>query len=326
MERTTVLVPLDGSTLSAVARPYADAIARAMEAPLRLLAVVEREPGVSESQPVEVHAHLERGHVEGVTHTLETTATEPREHGLRVSTDVLKGDPVDEILAAADQENVRMTVMANHGRGGFQRALVGSVSDKVMRLNAHPTFLIRSEEQGTLGPVSLRRLMVLLESSPLAEAAVPVATELAGATSALLVLVRVQPFTTPMWLPDASPEAITEMEAADVADAEQYVAGVRRGIPPAVRTDAKVLRGSAALELPQFASEADIGLVVITTHGRGGFRRLVLVSVADRMVRAGLPVLLVQPSLAAPTAVHETALHCANCRRLVTTSSDDKAR
>jgi nucleotide-binding universal stress UspA family protein len=189
-----------------------------------------------------------------------------------------------------------------------------------MRLNAHPTFLIRSEEHGTPGPVSLRRLMVLLESSPLAEAAVPVATDLAGATSALLVLVRVRPFATPMWLPDARPEAITEMEATDVADAEQYVAGVRRGIPPAVRADSKVLRGSAALELPQFASEADIGPVVITTHGRGGFRRLVLGSVADRMVRAGLPVLLVQPSPAAPTAVHETALHCVNCRRLVTTS------
>jgi nucleotide-binding universal stress UspA family protein len=228
MERTRVLVPLDGSTLSAGARPYADAIARAMEAPLRLLAVVEREPGVSGSRPVGVHAHLERGHVEGMTHTLETTATEPREHGLRVSNDVVIGDPVDEILAAADQENVRMTMMANHGRGGFQPALVGSVADKEMRLNAHPTFLIRSEEQGTPGPVSLRRLMVLLESSPLAEAAVPVATDLAGATSALLVLVRVRPFATPMWLPDASPEAITEMVAADVADAEQYVAGGAR--------------------------------------------------------------------------------------------------
>ncbi|MGD9889734.1 MAG: universal stress protein [Dehalococcoidia bacterium] len=326
MERTSVLVPLDGSLLSAAALPYAETIARATGAQLRLLAVVEHEPDGPRSQPAEVRAHLERARMEGMTHELHAIAAKYRERGLIAATEVVLGDPVDEILAAADLKDVRMTVMATHGRGGFQRMMMGSVADKVMRLNAHPTLLVRTDEQVVPEPVSLVRVMVPLDGSSLAEAALPMAIDLARACSAAIVLVRVQPFATPLWMPDSTPEAAEEVDAAIAAAAESYLGTIRGEIPPAIRTQTVVLRGSPLLRLTEFVAEADIDLVVMTTHGRHGFRRMVLGSVADRMVRGGVPVLLVRPQSPTTALAQESALHCANCGRLVTAVPIDEAR
>jgi nucleotide-binding universal stress UspA family protein len=62
------------------------------------------------------------------------------------------------------------------------------------------------------------------------------------------------------------------------------------------------LRGIAATGLRDLIEQESIDLVVMSTHGRGGLRRLVLGSVADRLVRSGAPVLLVRPDTATSDA------------------------
>jgi nucleotide-binding universal stress UspA family protein len=143
--------------------------------------------------------------------------------------------------------------------------------------------------------LTLARVLVPLDGSPLAEAALHPAAELAALAGALLVLVRVEPWLTER---PASPAQLPEfaaMEEEAAAAAGNYLDGVRACVPEGVQTETVVLRGQPAVTLADFALHERIDLVVMTTHGRGGLRRLVLGSTADRLVRAGVPSLLIRP-------------------------------
>jgi len=76
--------------------------------------------------------------------------------------------------------------------------------------------------------------------------------------------------------------------------AQQYLEGVLGRLPAGVAADIAVIRGVPAATLADYLQENAVDLVVMTTHGRGGVRRLALGSTADRLVRLGLPVLLIR--------------------------------
>jgi nucleotide-binding universal stress UspA family protein len=188
-----------------------------------------------------------------------------------------------------------MVVMATHGRGGLQRLFLGSVADKVMRTADQPTLLISPSEDATARQaIQLRRIVVPLDGSPLAEAALAPAARLAAAAGARLVLLRVQswPVMTTMalpYVPDLGP-----VEAELERQAQQYLEGVLGRLPAGVAADIAVLRGIPTMTLVDYVQENAVDLVVMTTHGRGGVRRLALGSTADRLIRLGLPVLLIR--------------------------------
>jgi nucleotide-binding universal stress UspA family protein len=147
--------------------------------------------------------------------------------------------------------------------------------------------------------VALRRLMVPLDGSALAEAALPVAAYLAQAAGAKLLLVRAEP-----WLASHMGEFeyagyvtdIERLEAEVAARAMSYLALVQEQLPPGLGVETAVHRGYIVDALLDCAERGDIDLIAMSTHGRGGLRRLVLGSTADRFVRAGLPTLLVPPA------------------------------
>jgi nucleotide-binding universal stress UspA family protein len=62
---------------------------------------------------------------------------------------------------------------------------------------------------------------------------------------------------------------------------------------PDVKTD--VLVGTAAWRLEEYVAAKGIDLVVMTSHGRGGFVRTALGSVTDRLLGGAAPVLVVRP-------------------------------
>jgi nucleotide-binding universal stress UspA family protein len=151
----------------------------------------------------------------------------------------------------------------------------------------------------------LKRLVVPLDGSPLAEEALPLAVELGAATRARLTLVRVEPWVTEGSAPYGSVPEFTRREDDAATAAQEYLTRVARRLGPVPANDTVVLRGRPAEELVDFSVHERFDLVIMTTHGRGGLRRLVLGSVADRLVRAGVPALLARPK--EPTA-HRDAL------------------
>lgn len=74
---------------------------------------------------------------------LERWANDARARGLAVRTALRTGVPHDEIVALATDERADMVVIGTHGRGGVDRALLGSVADRVVRLAPCPVLTIR---------------------------------------------------------------------------------------------------------------------------------------------------------------------------------------
>jgi nucleotide-binding universal stress UspA family protein len=70
--------------------------------------------------------------------------------------------------------------MATHGRSGMQRWLLGSVADKVLHRSTNDVLVIRATDQGkTDGEASLKKVIVPLDGSPLAEKVLPHVVDLA---------------------------------------------------------------------------------------------------------------------------------------------------
>jgi nucleotide-binding universal stress UspA family protein len=291
MTTPTVLVTLDGSPIAEAALPYGQLLAQALSARLELLSVLESPSLLSstdgDSTPLERESYLQR------------LAAAWTGGATVVGTYVVAGTPSDAILTAAREPDVVAMVMATHGRGGLQRALIGSVADKIMRQSTVPVLLVRPS--ATAQP-ALRRLLVPLDGSPRAEAALPWAATLAAAAGASVLLVRaeapmIERVPTLEYVPDFS-----DLDAAIVAHAEAYLATVRTQLPATLPVETRVV-ALPGLQLPAVATETGADLVVMTTRGQGGMRRVLVGSVADRMVRLGPPVFLVP----APDADEEEA-------------------
>lgn len=284
----TILVPVDGSPLAERAVPYAVKLAKAAGAKVALLRVLDTlRPGrraASEPDPrVQLEATAERARAGGAE--VET-----------VTRQVYYGDTAAVIVQAAREERAGLIVMSTHGRGSLGRWLYGSVADAVLRTAEVPIALVPADCGRPWPAKRPLRLLVPLDGSDLAAAALGPAAELAdGMGAELLLLSVVQPPTY----------AYAEGYAYLALDPEKERAAAARELQAAaekLRTGSRIVKTRVELGFPveailEVAREADIDLVVMATHGRGGLARLVLGSVATgTLQRSGLPVLLVRPS------------------------------
>ena len=302
MSASNILVTLDGSPLAEAALPYAAAIAHATGERLSLLSVVERpDYGQSETGRALSESVLQE-QSEGMAVYLDDLASRPLLEGLQIERRVVPGKPVDAILAAAGSVSTSLTVIATHGQGGLRRAFLGSVADKVMRLNATPTLVVRAGGQANAAePPRLARIMTPLDGSPRAEAALEPAARYARALHAQLVLIRA---VLPLEAMVLSANGVYDYSDADKAQdraAWAYLTGVRKRLAADLDVDLLLIE-SSPLTLPEYAVAAGIDLVIMTTRGHGGLKRLALGSVADRMVRLGPPVMLIPTRVVERTA------------------------
>jgi len=298
MSAGSILVPLDGSPQSEAVLPLATAIAKAQAQALTLVSVVEPEGSNPLLLHIEQDSDLARSLHREAEAYLNRIAQRLTVQGVATSGAIVGGVPAEQILRFASERGVSMIAMATHGRGGIQRWALGSVADKVMRLSSLPTLLVRPPE--TVEPdhtIALKQLLVPLDGSALAEAALGPAVRLAQA-AAKLVLLRVEPWlsskmgfgTEEMYVPN-----LPELEEEMAETAREYLGSARQHLPAGLVCETVVLRGFPNLMIPDYVEANPIDLVVMCTHGRGGVTRFVVGSKADTLVRAGVPTLLVHP-------------------------------
>jgi nucleotide-binding universal stress UspA family protein len=136
--------------------------------------------------------------------------------------------------------------------------------------------------------MTVKRILVPLDGSRLSEAIIPLAEALARDYEAALLLVRALPTLN-------SPEA----EARAQEEAKGYLAGMAAALESrGLRAEWKVWYDAPDRALAEAARFDGVELVTMTTHGRGGFSRLLFGSVAESLVRmAPVPVLLVRGEL-----------------------------
>jgi len=295
-----IIVPLDGSRLSEQIVPYAGALAKGMHIPLKLLHVVDPAAHTIEEQEVPGQSvFLEQLVVQqqGWARVyMGALAKQLEAEGMEVETAAVVGTPEQEIVAAAGPDGEQLIAMATHGRAGIGRMVLGSITDRVMHLATTPMLLFRPRH-GLQPPVAApRTIIVPLDGSALAERAMALAQYFARSLGARLLMARVVPHYS--YVMAAAPLTGGPPYGDDTAYAEKeaasYLADRERDLTvTGVDNEALVLRGDPAQELVKLASTTPDCLTVMSTHGRSGFARLVLGSVADAVVRqAGTPVLL----------------------------------
>jgi nucleotide-binding universal stress UspA family protein len=156
-----------------------------------------------------------------------------------------------------------------------------------------------------------RSLLVPLDGSQFGEHALPLALGIARRAGATLHLVHVHAITTPISV-DAIPVYDEALDAQDRARERAYLDDLARRLSNngASRVITAVLDDPIADALRTYAAAHDIGLVVMTTHGRGAFSRFWLGSVTDSLVRcAPMPILLVRPQETPPDLAQAPAIN-----------------
>lgn len=294
----TIMVPTDGSDFARQAMPLAAELARRSGARLELVCV---HPGLPPGPSGRVPEELARADEELAREereALEEVAAELRSPDVDVEAEMERGSVVEALCRRAG-EDADLVVMATHGRGPLTRLWLGSTADGLIRRCSVPVLLVRPREGGGRRALP-RHLVVPLDGSRLARAALDPAARLAEATGGRITLLRVvQPVMGPGFGPADFPQGVdaAATEAAEDEAAEKLgraAAELRdRGLDVAVEV---VRRPDVARAVLDAASGLEADATVMATHGRGGVRRLLLGSVADKVIRGSEdPVLVVHP-------------------------------
>jgi nucleotide-binding universal stress UspA family protein len=186
--------------------------------------------------------------------------------------------------------------MATHGRSGIQRWVLGSVADKIIHGSTNHLFLIRANDQGKAGAEApLKKVIVPLDGSPLAETVLPYVVDLAKKMRLEVVLVRA--YALPTSTADEYQTYTDELIGLIEAEARDYLAKKMKELKGNGLEDVSsvVNVGYGAEEIINLARNTPDNFIAMSTHGRSGMKCFVLGSVTDRVVRhSGDPVLIIR--------------------------------
>lgn len=283
-----ILVPLDGSRLAEQALPYARLLAGAYGAAVTLLRVSDPD------------ARLPFSASQSASDYLNYTAASLQP--LSVESVEKIGKPAEVIVDSALADSDCLIAMATHGVTGPRRWFLGSVASKVVQSAANPILLIRPAEDG-LPPatITLKRVVVPLDGSGLAEKVLPHVASLARKLKLEVQLVRAYALPPDAYLvaDGVIDQGPAQFRRSMHEECEKYldgkVAGLRAdGVDP---VSATMIEGDAANEIVELAAGSPQSLIAMSTHGRSGVGRWVLGSVAERVVQhSRAPVLLIRPN------------------------------
>lgn len=321
---TRILVPLDGTSRAEQVLPDAARLARASGGTVVLVRVIRplveyeaTRPALGMWLPAADNALRDAA----AAYLSELRAKEPL---LEVPTEahILVGPVAPMILQLADDARADVIIMSTEGRRGIARWLQGSVAGAVIRDAQVPVLVLRDEATPLTSGLAAGRAvsaLVPLDGSPLAEAALEptvrlVAAMSQGAGGSIHLLRVVEP---PPERPASDSSAARQDHAGrrreirrELRDTREYLdttaAGVRALYADAhgISVTWSIARGhdagaailDAAEQSKRTALPQPVDLIAMSTHGRGGLRRWLMGSVAERVVReAAIPVLVVRP-------------------------------
>lgn len=302
-----ILVPLDFSGESRQALESAVLLARAHAARISLLHVVQ--------SPAVVGPLPDGNHVVPLNMATSTRQAESRlsdmaiellPEDVRGKTLACEGEPMTEIVTAAERHQADLIALSTHGYTGFSRVLLGSTARAVVR-QARCSVLTIRRQPGSAAlrilsqakPVyperpTWRRILVPLDFSLTSLRALNVAVPLVRASGAHCDLLHViEPKVPFAGLDGAMLAAPMPASASDVQ--RQLLRVCERFVPAALDTTLLVAEGRPAATIVERAQARAADLIVLSTHGRTGLKRLWLGSTAEQVVRhATCPVLVVR--------------------------------
>jgi nucleotide-binding universal stress UspA family protein len=206
---------------------------------------------------------------------------------------LVEGGVPQEIVELAEELGAGLIVMGSRGHGGIRRALMGSVSDSVVRHAHCPVLVVRDGERER--DYLPGRILLAVDGSEEASAAARTAVELADRMDSELHVVYVGE-VRPVYHPErrgylARYEEIQE-EARRLL--EEQVDEVKSAGGTVTRAHLRL--GHPDEEIVGLSEEIGADLIVTGSRGLGGMRRVLMGSASDSIVRhAHCPVMVVRP-------------------------------
>lgn len=266
----TILIPTDGSDAATTAARYGLTLADRFDATVHVLSVVDPDRfatgtvGDVDDLVRRQSAHFER-RARAAVDRVAASSSRP------VETHVVEGRPATVLADAIDDYDADLVAMGTHGRSGVDRYLLGSLAERTLRTAHVPVLAVRADGPPDADPV-METILLATDGSEGAERAADHAIAVASATGARLHALTVGD--------DDGPAVRAANRAREVG--VDATAAARAGRP------------HEAIE--SYAADHDADLVVVGTHGRTGVERVLLGSVAERVLRSATrPMLVVGP-------------------------------
>jgi nucleotide-binding universal stress UspA family protein len=283
-----VLVALDGSEKDQRGLAVALAWARLAGASVHLVRVVRPASSrtVNAAELIGIKPSDVAGRADAEEQLAHIAASLTAESVKPISWDVLEGADVPSVVVrAAEASHVQTVVLGTGGRTGAKLAMLGSVADQVTRQCSKPVIVVPPgafdlEDKR----IEIKRLLVPLDGSTLADRALDLLLALPGVSELDLALLGV-----------VHNEQDITFVGKRLRRARERICGNSGQVTTHV-----VLHGSAAESITGAIRELLVDMIAMSTRGEGGLRRLVLGSVAQQVVSASeVPVLLLTPTMLA---------------------------
>jgi nucleotide-binding universal stress UspA family protein len=292
---TSILCPVDLSDCSRNAFDHALALARSYHARLTVVEVSWplippiAYPAAAGVFPVPMTV---AGDIEELREGLRGFAARGTEAGVEMDLQVREGVVVPTILGEAHRIGADLIVLGTHGRSGFDRLMLGSVTEKILR-KAECAVMTVPPADRTERPARTRRTIVCaVDFSRLANRAVDYALSLAQELQARLLLIHAIEWP-PERLMSGSEER--EIDALRVAARRTLHALVPDEARAWCETEEVIALGRAHEEIVRIARERDADLIVLGVHGRSALNVALFGSTANQVVRhATCPVVTVR--------------------------------
>ncbi|HLU26430.1 MAG TPA: universal stress protein [Longimicrobiales bacterium] len=299
-----IMVPLDGSEFAERALDVAGWLAARMSASLHLVQVhVPVTPiPVVQAEPI-YDPRLDAIVREQEEEYLRSKADRCSERsGVPARGELLDGPVVDTLAEYARDVGAMLVVMTTHGRGGLSRLWLGSVADGLIRTIPVPVLLLRPDEGGAGVPAPdamFRHVLIPLDGSALSERVIEPALRIGSLNDARYTLLQtVSPLFpagepgVPEHLRDAAANLQYRREAAEAYLNDVAERMRARGVEVTTAVETSVRPADTILE---FASAHGVDGIAMSSRGRGGWSRIALGSVSDKVIRSTHLPVLVQP-------------------------------
>jgi nucleotide-binding universal stress UspA family protein len=307
-----VLVPLDGSLLAECVLPHVVAIARAFDAKVILLRVLEKNKTNGTAQMFDLlNWQINKT---GAKLYLDKISARLQKYGLRIETAVLEGLVAESITEYALSRGVKLVILSSHGRSGLSQWGISSVTQKIIFSAPTSVLIIRAHQPVSSEAIEKQylRMMVPLDGSRRAENVLPVVTLLARFHQSRISIVHV--VKTPEMARQMPParedvELSERVVARNREEAIRYLDQVRQHSPlEGIDVQINLLTSDNAAEaLHELAEKECIDMITLSAHGYSGNNQWPYGSMVNNFILySKVPVLIVQdlPAKEEPSPVN----------------------
>jgi nucleotide-binding universal stress UspA family protein len=296
VQMKNILCATDFSNFSNLTIPYGVALAREFNAKLYICHVIDFSSiaiyGEFQLNPVDQQNRIKKQAAEQLDQLIG-------EQPVKWEPLITAGHIADEVSRLVEEKEIDLVIAATRGRSGLKRLILGSVTERLMRVLSCPLLVVHSPEHEFVNPINqkirLKKILVGCDFSPDSDLAFQHALSLAQEFEASLHLAHV---IEPSVYKDLSKPDNTLGEEIQQGLHDRLTKKLIAMVPEEARnwcTPATcILEGQPYEELGRYAKAEDMDMIVLGVRGHGLVKTLFLGSTTDRVIRqAPCPVLSV---------------------------------